>query len=58
MQAGRHAVRSQMGHAEVDRPFQVLPNRADVLIRKGNLLVQVSDVARFRDVFVYRREQP
>ena len=51
MQAGRHAVRSEMRHAEIDRPLQVLPDRACILVREGDLFVEIGRIAGFRDIF-------
>ena len=58
MQAGGHPVRAQMGHAEVDRALEVLPDRSRILVRERNLFIQISDIARLGNILVYRREQP
>ena len=58
MQACRHPMRSQMGHAEIDRPLQMLPHRARILVCKGDNFIEVSHVPGLGNILVHRREQP
>ena len=58
IEAGRHAVRSQMLQGEVQRPLQVVINTGFVFIREGDHLIQEGHISGLRHVFVDSREEP